>query len=267
MKYIVSYSGGKDSTATLLWAYERYAPENIIVAFCDTGWETRTTYDYVEYISEWCESKDISFNKIKPAMQFEELVYHKKMFPRSFRRYCTQMLKIKPFFMFISQIQQKEVLVGERSQESPSREKKAHTEFNEYYNCYLHRPIKDWTHDDVFKIHQKHNIKHNPMYDLGFSRVGCAPCIMANKKDIALINKYFPEQIDKIKKLENNLQQKREEAGLADYNNTFFKPKVVGGETIADIDEQVYWANSTYGTTLQDFIPDSCKASYAILCE
>ena len=39
MKYIVSISGGKDSTATLLKVLE-FAPKNDIeVVFCDTKWE------------------------------------------------------------------------------------------------------------------------------------------------------------------------------------------------------------------------------------
>jgi len=48
---IVSVSGGKDSTATLLLAKER-PPENMVAVFCDTGHEHKITYEYIEYLSK-----------------------------------------------------------------------------------------------------------------------------------------------------------------------------------------------------------------------
>lgn len=48
MKHIVCFSGGKDSTALVLWAKENL-PEFTTV-FCDTGWEHPITYAYVEEI-------------------------------------------------------------------------------------------------------------------------------------------------------------------------------------------------------------------------
>lgn len=45
----------------------------------------------------------------------------------------------------------------------------------------VHNPIIDWTDDDVWDyIHAKH-IPVNPLYDCGFSRVGCIGCPMARK--------------------------------------------------------------------------------------
>lgn len=48
---LVSVSGGKDSTATLLVAIERGA-ENISGVFCDTGNEHQQTYDYIAYLQD-----------------------------------------------------------------------------------------------------------------------------------------------------------------------------------------------------------------------
>jgi len=49
---VVSVSGGKDSTATLLIALERLPKETIFPVFADTGNEHPMTYDYVRYLSE-----------------------------------------------------------------------------------------------------------------------------------------------------------------------------------------------------------------------
>lgn len=46
MKHIVQFSGGKDSTALVLWAKEQGWPEGFTAVFCDTGWESDETYDW-----------------------------------------------------------------------------------------------------------------------------------------------------------------------------------------------------------------------------
>jgi len=57
MKYLVSVSGGKDSTATLLWILEGRQKEYIIPIFCDTGWEMDETYEYLDYLENRLEIK------------------------------------------------------------------------------------------------------------------------------------------------------------------------------------------------------------------
>jgi len=48
----VSYSGGKDSTATLLWTLSKYGKKDIVTVFNDTGAEFPETYEYLEYIEK-----------------------------------------------------------------------------------------------------------------------------------------------------------------------------------------------------------------------
>lgn len=43
MKIIVTFSGGKDSLAALLWVRE-HITTNFTTVFCDTGWEHPLTY-------------------------------------------------------------------------------------------------------------------------------------------------------------------------------------------------------------------------------
>lgn len=43
MKIIVTFSGGKDSLAALLWVRNNMTT-NFIAVFCDTGWESEITY-------------------------------------------------------------------------------------------------------------------------------------------------------------------------------------------------------------------------------
>ena len=264
MKYIISYSGGKDSTAALLWAYEQFEPSDIVVVFCDTGWETHITYDYVAYIEGWCKDHGIIFHRVVPPLQFEELVKHKKMFPFKMRRYCTEYLKIKPFYMFLAKYRETHpdyiVITGERAEESPSRANKPEREFDgQYYHCEVWRPLKNWTAEEVFKVQIKHSVNVNPMYHMGFTRVGCAPCIYAKVSDVEMLAKHFPEQIDKVRKLEACLESSK----TVDRPMCFF-------EGTAKIDEKVaHCSRKTAHGCIEDFLPEDsvCPAHYAILCE
>jgi 3'-phosphoadenosine 5'-phosphosulfate sulfotransferase (PAPS reductase)/FAD synthetase len=50
IKHVISVSGGKDSTATLLLALARCLRESVIPIFCDTGNEHAVTYAYLDYL-------------------------------------------------------------------------------------------------------------------------------------------------------------------------------------------------------------------------
>jgi len=49
-KHVISVSGGKDSTATLLLALERCPAGSVVPIFCDTGNEHAQTYAYLDYL-------------------------------------------------------------------------------------------------------------------------------------------------------------------------------------------------------------------------
>ena len=48
MQHIVCFSGGKDSTALILWARANLTA--FVTVFCDTGWEHPLTYAYIDRI-------------------------------------------------------------------------------------------------------------------------------------------------------------------------------------------------------------------------
>ena len=58
MKHIVSFSGGKDSTAMLLMMIEKNMPIDEII-FCDTGKEFPAMYDHIEQVEQYIGRKVI----------------------------------------------------------------------------------------------------------------------------------------------------------------------------------------------------------------
>lgn len=73
--HVVSVSGGKDSTATLLLAIERVGRENLVAIFCDTGNEHAEVYAYLSYLEQ---ALDIEIVRLKA--DFSEQIARKRLF-------------------------------------------------------------------------------------------------------------------------------------------------------------------------------------------
>ncbi len=201
--YLLSISGGKDSTA--IWLYLKYelGLPNLIPMFADTGWEHPLTYQYLDYLEERLGP----LIRLKPERSFVELAKHKKRFPSTRARFCTENLKMKPCRAWIRQAIADGVLLpeatvqcsGVRWEESPARAKM--TEYvatDDYYRLAQWRPIIGWTWQQVFAIHEKYGVHPNPLYKQGMGRVGCMPCIMANLPELGEIARNFPEVVEKV---------------------------------------------------------------------
>lgn len=234
-------SGGKDSTALLLWiVYESGLDLNkVLVTFCDTGNEDFLTYAYLDMLRQLFPIQTVS-----PDLDFWELAKFKKRFPSRKARFCTTFLKIIPTRDYILKLQQagKSVLLlnGVRSTEahaSNDRGKVPEFGWDESTGCDIYRPILDWSIDDVWAIHKKylpadasiklveadphlseghkaeltkiiqaHGVPRNPLYDMGARRVGCFPCINSAKLEVRAMAKYRPERIDFIDSQEGSFK-------------------------------------------------------------
>lgn len=146
------------------------------------------------------------------GIPFLDLCRAKGMFPSRTRAFCSQVLK-----RLTIQEQVHQPLIdagyhviswqGIRAEESAQRacypmwEISPESEF-----VIIYRPLMGWTLTDVAAMHRRHNVKLNPLYGLGFSRVGCMPCINSNKQDIRLIATLFPDHIKKVKAWEKQVK-------------------------------------------------------------
>lgn len=200
----IGISGGKDSTALLLWALHEsgYTWKTIRISFCDTGNESPLTYDYIATLDAYCERITggvVRIETITPAMQFYELVIHKKIFPSAKRRFCTERLKLEPMRDFVYGLEQdgSRVLLhsGVRAGESFERSKLPERDIDTYTGLSVYRPLLTWSLEDVWAIHDRYGVPRNPLYAMGMKRVGCFPCCMSSKKELRQIAKRFPERV------------------------------------------------------------------------
>jgi len=257
-RIIVSMSGGKDSTAMALNLLEKgYSASEFDRVFVDTGWEHSSTYEYLDYLEEKIgkitrlraeipirdEDRE-KISRIESLLGFESpmvrLIYKNRMFPSGARKWCTPLLKIEPLKTYFKNLEEDAVnLVGIRREESPRRANYLEWEYNEGFECYTHRPIIDWSEQEVIDIHHRNNVLPNNLYIKGFSRVGCYPCIYTKKKEISLLT---DKCIDIIRIMEEDL------------GNTFFK--------VAPIDDMLLWSKTSHGGKqfqLLNLNPPSCE--------
>jgi len=208
--YHVGISGGKDSTAALLYLLHKadIPRENIDATFCDTGNEHQWTLDHVAMLSE----KVHPIKTLKPERDFYELADHKRRFPGAKTRFCTQFLKIIPSQDHILELLKTKrpvvAVSGVRSDESDMRSRHLEWDFSGELLTISWRPLIRWSIKDVYAIHEEFGIPLNPLYAAGAERVGCFPCIMSRKAEIRMIAQKFPERIDMIRQAEQDFEQK-----------------------------------------------------------
>lgn len=199
-------SGGKDSTALAIWAVHEsgYPRDSLDFSFCDTGNECQATYDYIDYLEQTLQ---ISITRIKPQRDFWELAQWKKRFPSAKARFCTYFLKIEPTMHYVNALfAQGHTLTmhsGVRAAESDDRAKLSERDFDGTFLAEVYRPLLRKLIAEIWEMHERYGVKPNPLYALGMTRVGCFPCVMNRKAEIARIADHFPEAIDNIRQKEN----------------------------------------------------------------
>lgn len=93
VRHILSLSGGKDSAALAVYMRDR-VPEMEYI-FHDTDKELPETYEYLVRLEAHLGKK---IHKTRPDYSFDKwLEVYGGMIPSNHRRWCTRMLKLKPF--------------------------------------------------------------------------------------------------------------------------------------------------------------------------
>ena len=207
MKHIVGFSGGIDSQATARWVLNRYPKDDVILLNTQAGRNehpitvafvaqySATVHPVIEVVplildlggrgtkegatrdrrQEFADTDELTFDR---------LAYIKGRFPSRKAQFCTEHLKLAPQRRWVeancpdgNYIR----YVGVRRDESQTRANCSITDFDDYFDCDIIRPIADWTKEMCFAYVKAHGEEFNPLYLLGFSRVGCAPASTAGK--------------------------------------------------------------------------------------
>lgn len=283
-KIIVSFSGGKDSQACLIWAVNKYGAENIEAVFCDTGWEHPDTYIHLQ---EVCKCMGVTLKELKGKYDFVSLAVKKKRFPSTKARFCTSELKMIPMIDYVLSLDCSCIIIqGIRSGESSARAK-MEEECN-YFKSYFQpnakgkkeiyrakdvrkwcssndasvlRPIFKWSAQEVIDCILNANQKPNPLYYKGYSRVGCFPCIMCRKGEI--------KQLMQDEAMKERLIQSEKIVGRSFFPPNYI-PKYACKNGKYPMIDDVFKYVSDKNATLDMFEPEegyACMSMFHGLCE
>lgn len=283
MKHIVGFSGGIDSQATARWVLNRFPKEDVILLNSLAGRnEHPLTIEFIEWyganvhpvqtvtprVSDLWVTDGYAAHNTKAVrhglngedeLTFERLILIKGRPPSHKRQFCTSFLKLIPAKRWIKENITDEYArySGVRADESRGRANTKYRAWDEWFDCDLFHPVFDWTKQMCFDYVRSHGERVNPLYEMGFTRVGCAPCINSGRDDIRNWATRFPEMIDKVRAWEKST------------GRTFFAPKVPG-LVMNNIDQVVEWAVSERGGKQRSlavlYAPASCESKFG-LCE
>ena len=204
IKCVIPVSGGKDSQACLKLAVDKFGKDSVLGMFCDTQFEHPLTYQHIENMK--------SIYGVTIITLCDGNVYGKILktgrFPSDIARFCTDQLKIQVGKRFYDEYSKAkgfskdtglafEVWYGMRLGESFQRHERykdksvdtlypPHEIMVNKYPKYLEKqgvmfklPIVDWEEEVVYDFLGD---EINPIYEKGFSRCGCFPCLASGDK-------------------------------------------------------------------------------------
>ncbi len=193
VRHILALSGGKDSSALAVFMQGKIA--GIEYVFCDTGEELEETYEYLHRLQDFLCTK-IHWLKSEKDFRYYLDLYN-GLLPDAQTRWCTRMLKLKPYEDFIGE---DPVIsyVGIRADE-PYRKGYVSTKPN-IKSVY---PIveNNIRLEDVERILEESGLGMPRYYDWR-SRSGCYFCFFQQKREWIGLKKHHPELFERAKAFE-----------------------------------------------------------------
>jgi 3'-phosphoadenosine 5'-phosphosulfate sulfotransferase (PAPS reductase)/FAD synthetase len=192
-RHILCLSGGKDSTALALFMRDRVADMEYV--FCDTDKELVETYEYLNRVEAFLGKKIVRLNA-KAGFDHWLDVYGGYL-PSPSIRWCTKMLKLKPFEEYVGE-QPVMSYVGIRADEDRVGYISTKSNIKAVF------PFKDEGIDlaGVMKILEDSGIGLPPYLKWGRTHSGCYFCFFQRPIEWVRLLEHHPEQFDQAKQYE-----------------------------------------------------------------
>ncbi len=69
-------------------------------------------------------------------------------------------------------------ITGIRREQAPTRALAPKLEYDDARGIWKLNPLADWTEKDVWAYIFAHDLPYNPLHDVGYDSIGCAPCTL-----------------------------------------------------------------------------------------
>ncbi|MCC7464353.1 MAG: phosphoadenylyl-sulfate reductase, partial [Gammaproteobacteria bacterium] len=90
---------------------------------------------------------------------------------------CCAIRKIEPFRRAV--LGYSCWITGVRHEQSKARAGTQAIEWDERYRMHKVSPLLAWTHEEIWEYVRSHGLPYNPLHDMGYPSIGCAPCTRA----------------------------------------------------------------------------------------
>lgn len=226
--FYVAFSGGKDSVVALDLVQRALPHNEFKVLFGDTGMEFSDTYDLIDEIEYYCESKEIDFRIAKSKLSTDQTW---KMFgpPAVTNRWCCSVHKTSPQIMLLQKITRNKeftgmAFTGVRSDESLTRSTyQSVSEGGKHQGQYSCHPILEWNSAELFIYIYQNDLILNNAYKKGNSRVGCLMCPMSSGKHEYMKHVCYKDGVDDL------IEKIKSTSGKNNYSDKELEQFVDGG--------------------------------------
>ena len=239
-KHIISFSGGKDSTALLLKMLENGMPVDEII-FCDTGLEFPEMYEHIKKVEKYIER---AITVIKSEKSFEYYMFDcekikgknkgKKGYGWSdFRnRWCTTKLKRDVLNNYNKNTNKGIGIVEYRGIAFDEAERALKNQTGRI----LKYPLIDWkmTEADCLKFCYEHGFDWGGLYEK-MARVSCYLCPLQRLSEAKVLWKDYPELWRHMKELDLRCIEKFERKFRPDYSIEELEQKFKREEDKTDV--------------------------------
>ena len=201
VRHVLGISGGKDSAALAIYLKDNYPEisEKMEYFFSDTGAELPEIYSFLDKMEGYLGKKIHRLNSEKSFADW--LKQHNDYLPSARQRWCTRMMKLKPFEAFVGD---DPVIsyIGIRADEN--REGYiSHKETIEAVFPYIDDGL---VREDIFKILE--DSVGIPEYYKWRSRSGCYFCFFQRKDEWLGLKRNHPDLFEKAKEFEGRAREK-----------------------------------------------------------
>ncbi len=193
-KYIVSISGGKDSTALLLWAVENLDRRKIIALYWDSGWNIPECTQYVYYL---CRKYNIELLICGDKTKNRLLENTKKYGYPTYNALWCQHLKTSALDAAQKHIRDNVnenvlSLMGVRRSESIKRSD--YPRFSRMNGLTFFSPLVEMTDLELMNFIKERGERIPPIYNY-VNRTGCLFCPNASTAMKTLLKKLYPSDL------------------------------------------------------------------------
>lgn len=217
--WVLSFSGGKDSTALGLEWLTRHKADPVTyplqeVVYCDTGMEFPAMMEHINQLEKIFTDEGIKFTRVKSSKSFEWFMFEHQpernnpelqgkkgySWPDPRFRWCTAKLKTIIINRYLAHLRAEYTviqLIGLAADEK-SRLKREYNQHPEHRH-----PLAEWgwTEADCLRYCYSYGFDWDGLYEI-FHRVSCWCCPLQSLEELRNLRKHFPDLWGKLLEME-----------------------------------------------------------------